>query len=173
MMTVLKLHTLFVLKMKTKGGTCLDLAMHEVYNLHLYDRKTEESLVDLTTLQDVEIFYSDEHETYLIFAKNALLNFEVLKFLGDYKAPTSFESKLGKKQYISVLAETPTHEFKLLAETIGSRPESSEAHRVTLEFNNVEIISRAELKGVNGEVSGLDLIFKVNPVDKEFFKIHY
>lgn len=52
MMTVLKLHTLFVLKIKTKGGTCLDLAMHEVYNLHLYDRKTEESLVDLTTLQD-------------------------------------------------------------------------------------------------------------------------
>lgn len=159
--------------MKTKGGTCLDLAMHEVYNLHLYDRKTEESLVDLTTLQDVEIFYSDEHETYLIFAKNALLNFETLKFLGDYKAPTSFESKLGKKQYISVLTETPKHEFKLLAETVGSHPESSEAHRVTLEFNNVEIISRAELKGVNGEVSGLDLIFKVNPVDKEFFKIHY
>lgn len=89
------------------------------------------------------------------------------------KPPTSFESKLGKKQYISVLTETPKHEFKLLAETVGSRPESSEAHRVTLEFNNVEIISRAELKGVNGEVSGLDLIFKVNPVDKEFFKIHY
>lgn len=63
----------------------MELAMHEVYNLHLYDKTTEESLIDLTSLQDVEIFYSDEHETYLIFAKNALLNFDVLKFLGDYK----------------------------------------------------------------------------------------
>ncbi|AUS16123.1 hypothetical protein ACFC3I_11630 [Bacillus velezensis] len=151
----------------------MELAMHEVYNLHLYDKTTEESLIDLTSLQDVEIFYSDEHETYLIFAKNALLNFDVLKFLGDYKAPTSFESKLGKKQYISVLKETPRSEFKLLAETIGRHIETTKSHKVTLEFNNVEIISRAELKGVSGEVSGLDLIFKVNPLDNEFFKIHY
>lgn len=64
----------------------MELAMTEGYNLHLYDPQNEELLIDLKAIQDTEIYFSDEHNTYLIFARNAFLNLEVLKFLGKYQS---------------------------------------------------------------------------------------
>ncbi|MGN7329749.1 hypothetical protein [Bacillus altitudinis] len=151
----------------------MELAMTEGYSLHLYDHKTEELLIDLKTIQDTEIYFSDEHNTYLIFVRNAFLNLEVLKFLGEYQTPTSLQSKLGKKKSISIGRECPGHKFKIVAETVGYHPKDSKPQTIQLEFDDVEIISRAVLKGRTAEVSSMDLIFKVIPVDGEFFKIYY
>ncbi|MEH7760085.1 hypothetical protein V7417_05130 [Bacillus pumilus] len=151
----------------------MELAMIEGYNLHLYDPQNEKLLIDLKAIQDTEIYFSDEHNTYLIFARNAFLNLEVLKFLGKYQSPTSLESKLGKKKSISIGRECPGHKFKIVAETLGYHPKDNKPQTIHLEFNDTEIISRAELKGRTAEASSMDLIFKVIPVDGEFFKIHY
>ncbi|MEH7604327.1 MULTISPECIES: hypothetical protein [Bacillus] len=151
----------------------MELAMTEGYDLQLYDSQTEELLIDLKAIQDTEIYFSDEHNTYLIFARNAFLNLEVLKFLGEYQSPTSLETKLGKKKSISIGRDCPGHKFKIVAETIGYHPKDNKSQTIQLEFNDVEIISRAELKGQKAEMSSMDLIFKVTPVDGEFFKIHY
>lgn len=147
--------------------------MTEGYSLHLYDPQNEELLIDLKAIQDTEIYFSDEHNTYLIFARNAFLNLEVLKFIGKYQSPTSLESKLGKKKSISIGRDCPGHKFKIVAETLGYRPKDNKPQTIHLEFNDTEIISRAELKGRTAEASSMDLIFKVIPVDGEFFKIHY
>ncbi|MES9719047.1 hypothetical protein ABWK63_19440, partial [Bacillus safensis] len=95
----------------------MELAMTEGYDLQLYDSQTEELLIDLKAIQDTEIYFSDEHNTYLIFARNAFLNLEVLKFLGEYQSPTSLETKLGKKKSISIGRDCPGHKFKIVAET--------------------------------------------------------
>lgn len=147
--------------------------MHEGYSLHLFDLNTEESLIELNAIQDTEIYFSDEHDTYLIFVRNAFLNFEVLKFLGDHNSPTSLESKLGKRESISIGKNNSGHKFKIIAETEGYIPKNSLGQKISFEFNEAEIISRAELKGRVAEISGMDLIFKVNPINDEFFKIHY
>ena len=151
----------------------MELAMTEGYSLHLYDPQNEELLIDLKAIQDTEIYFSDEHNTYLIFARNAFLNLEFLKFIGKYQSPTSLESKLGKKKSISIGRDCPGHKFKIVAETLGYRPKDNKPQTIHLEFNDTEIISRAELKGRTAEASTMDLIFKVIPVDGEFFKIHY
>lgn len=147
--------------------------MTEGYSLHLYDPQNEELLIDLKAIQDTEIYFSDEHNTYLIFARNAFLNFEVLKFLGKYQSPTSLESKLGKKKSISIRRDYPSLKFKIVAETLAYHPKDNKPQTIQLEFNDTEIISRAELKGRTAEASSMDLIFKVIPVDGEFFKIYY
>lgn len=151
----------------------MELAMHEGYSLHLFDLNTEEPLIELNAIQDTEIYFSDEHDTYLIFVKNAFLNFEVLKFLGKHKSPTSLESKLGKREIVSIRKDELGHKFKIVAETEGCDPKNSKGQKIYFEFNEAEIISRAELKGRVAEISGMDLIFKVNPINDEYFKIHY
>ncbi|MEM5028898.1 hypothetical protein WKH33_07760 [Priestia sp. WB3] len=151
----------------------MELAMHEGYRLHLFDSDTEESLIELNAIQDTEIFFSDEHDTYLIFVRNAFLNFDILKFLGKHKSPTSLQSKLGERESVSIRKNESGHKFKIIAETEGCDPKNSKGQKISLEFNEAEIISRAELKGRVAEISGMDLIFKVNPINDEYFKIHY
>ena len=148
----------------------MKLAQYNVYDLAVFD--TEENLiVDFNTMRDVEVFFDEKEDTYFVVARDALLNTDFLKFIGESKKQTDLEKYLGKSNKIKIKRRS-TKKCKLVAKTVMLNPDSNKDVKVTLEFPLVETDTTLSLRGNTEIVSEFDVVFKVIPIDDEYFEIH-
>lgn len=148
----------------------MKFGQREVYDLILFDENGS-LIAKLDSLKKVDIFYDEYEETYFIIAKDALLNIDLLKFVGTENNQTDLQKYLGKKATISI-KKSKNKVVKLLAKSIVREIETEKDQEIMLEFPIVSIVSKPSFSGNCCEVSEFDVVFKVIPSDDEFYKVH-
>jgi hypothetical protein len=149
----------------------MKFGQREVYDLMVFD-ENENLVANLDSLKNVKIYYSENHETYFIYAKDALLNTDLLKFVGKEEKQTDLQSLLhGNKQVISIPRKIEKY-CKLVAKSLIENIETNSHQVIMLEFPKVKIVSRPTFEGNITDPSEFDVLFKVISENDEFFKVH-
>lgn len=149
----------------------MKFGQREVYDLMVFD-ENENLVANLDSLKDVRIYYSESHETYFVYAKDALLNTDLLKFVGKENEQTDLQKILsGNKRVISIPRKTEKF-CKLIAKSLIRNTETELDQVIMLEFSKAKIVSKPNFEGNVVEPSEFDAIFEVIPENDEFFKVH-
>jgi hypothetical protein len=149
----------------------MKFSQHEVYDLMVFD-ENENLVANLDSLKDVRIYYSESHETYFVYAKDALLNTDLLKFVGKENEQTDLQKLLsGNKRVISIPRKTMKN-CKLIAKSLIRNTETELDQEIVLEFPKVKIVSKPAFEASIVEPSEFDVLFEVIPENDEFFKVH-
>lgn len=149
----------------------MQFAQYDVYDLMVFDLN-ENLVVNLDSLKNVRIYYSENYETYFVYAKDALLNTDLLKFVGKESAKSDLQKMLsGDKRVISIPRKTKK-ECKLIAKSRIKNAETETEQEIMLEFPKAIIASKPAFEGDAVEMSEFDVLFEIVPENDEFFKIH-
>jgi hypothetical protein len=149
----------------------MKFSQREVYDLLVFDLN-ENLVANLDSLKDVRIYYSESHETYFVYAKDALLNTDLLKFVGKENEQTDLQKLLsGNKKVISIPRRKEKF-CKLIAKSLIRNTKTEIDQVIMLEFPKVKIESKPVFEANVVQPSEFDVIFKVIPENDEFFKVH-
>jgi hypothetical protein len=154
----------------------MKFANREVMDLLVFDLN-ENMIANLDTLKESKLFRSDDGLYYLI-AKDALLDENILKFLGteevNVKSDMQFYLTENKDGKTITFNSDKTKQCKLLAITLGRQDLDHVDKKFIFEFPNVEIINDFTFDGVCGSVTAFDLVFKIKKYNEngDVFKLH-
>jgi hypothetical protein len=148
----------------------------EIMDLLVFDLN-ENLVTKLDTLKESRLF-KDEGDTYYLFAKDALLDENILKFIG-YQEEIEVSDM---KSYLNDNKDDRTITFnskrwkqcKLLAVTLGRQQTDCIDKKFIFEFPQVDIMNNFSFHGVTSEVSAFDLVFRINKYNDngDVFKLH-
>ncbi|MGG0308434.1 hypothetical protein ABEY43_06530 [Priestia megaterium] len=143
-----------------------------VNDVYVYDMN-EKQLVHLDTLKKTALYYSTEHDSYVLDIQDAAMNTELLKLSNKEHNFTDMQKMLGDKASFTIGKPKKT-KFKLLCKSYFAEVESGESKEVFVEIQEAELISKTEIKSnSNLYLEPFQTIFKLIPnTNEEYFKVH-
>lgn len=150
----------------------------EVFQLGVFDNNgTKVALLD--TLKESQ-FYHDERKGFgYIVIKDALLDEDILKFIGKAIETklNDFERSINQntsKNKITISSKQG-RACKLIARALLREQDSHKDREFLFEFPKARIINSFTFAGFNQDVSQFDLIFEIAPFneDEDLYIIHY
>lgn len=135
--------------------------LNQVVEVSVFD--TNDNLVTtLNTIKESSLYYDENFDSYILHAVDALLDKNLLRFLGEENKQTDFEKQITnqKTTSITIKKRSPIN-VKLIAKSSLIDKETRKGKDVTIVMPNASILSKPVFTKVAEEVSAFDVVFQV------------